>query len=86
MSSFQRYAIYYLPDDKGLADFGAAWLGWDVRTGKAVPQLAVNDIEVFTSTPRRYGFHGTLKPPFVLSDGKDETSLRNAVAGFAART
>ena len=85
MSSFQRYAIYYLPDDRDLADFGATWLGWDVRTGKAKPHFAVDDIEDFTATPQKYGFHGTLKPPFALGDSKDEAALRDAIHAFAAR-
>ena len=71
---FTRYAIYFTPPpDSALADFGADWLGWDSATGQlrehpSVPGLVVAEI---TSVPRKYGFHGTIKPPFHLA--KDVT-------------
>jgi hypothetical protein len=37
-----------------------------------------------TADPRRYGFHGTLKPPFRLADGCDEVMLILAIETFAA--
>lgn len=33
--------------------------------------------------PRRYGFHATLKPPFVLADGATEAVLAAALDAFA---
>lgn len=83
MSEFVRFAIYYLPGDDRLADFGAGWLGWDVRRGtaRAHPQinglpLSVSDI---TKTPRRYGFHATLKPPFHLAENETLQTLQGTV-------
>lgn len=35
--------------------------------------------------PLRYGFHGTLKPPFRLADGKDEARLLAGVEALASR-
>ena len=37
-----RFAVYYTPHRGALAEFGAAWLGWDIASGKSVahPQLA----------------------------------------------
>lgn len=87
MSDFQRFAVYYLPDDDAFATFGAAWLGWDVETGAAVPHLAADvDLAEITATPRKYGFHGTLKPPFRLAEGTDADGLMAAVAALAAST
>ena len=67
---FHRYAIYYTP--KGaLAEAGAAWLGWDLARGRAVahPEVTGLDVAALTETPRKYGLHATIKPPFVLAEG-----------------
>ncbi len=37
-----------------------------------------------TATPRRYGFHGTLKPPFRLAGGTDAAGLDRALAALAS--
>ena len=85
MSQFQRYAVYYLPDDPAFAGFGASWLGWDVVRGAPArqPETAI-DLENLTAMPRKYGFHATLKAPFQLADGKAEAALFDAVAELAA--
>ncbi len=81
---FRRYGIYYTPRPGALAEFGAAWLGWDVATGKPVAHPAIDGlpmpVEDITATPRKYGLHGTIKPPFVLSEGATETDLAKAFA------
>ena len=68
-----RYAIYYAPDPGPLADFGAAWLGWDIASGRAVAPPDIGPlprpVEEITRTPRKYGLHATIKPPFRLIDG-----------------
>ncbi|MEO1551545.1 MAG: DUF1045 domain-containing protein [Pseudomonadota bacterium] len=89
MTKFQRYAVYYAPPRGGaLEAFGAAWLGWDVRIGASVsyPQIEglPAPISELTATPRKYGFHGTLKPPFVLADGCTPADLRAGLERFAA--
>ncbi len=76
---FDRYAVYYLPPDGPLADFGAAWLGWDVASGQprahpVLPGLPA-DPAWLTDEARRYGFHATLKPPFRLADGSTEAAV-----------
>lgn len=83
MSDFQRYAVYYLPEDDALEAFGAAWLGWDVRRGEAVDHLPVPGLSEASRTPRKYGFHGTLKPPFFLADGTDVASLESDLSQLA---
>lgn len=85
MSDHSRFAIYYLPPDGALATFGAAWLGWDIATGTPVAQPEVNGIEAVTATPRKYGFHATLKPPFALAEGGRRADLEKAVAVLADR-
>ncbi len=82
--SFTRFAVYYMPPDGALADFGAAWLGWDAVRGRRAARLDVPGLDDVTMTPRKYGFHGTLKPPFRLADGTDHDGLANAVGQMAA--
>lgn len=87
---YDRFAIYYTPaPEHALAQFGAAWLGWDVNRGVAVAHPDIPDlphaVADLTSTPRKYGFHGTLKAPFYLAEGIDLADLQTAVAEFAAR-
>lgn len=86
--AYTRYAVYYTPPKGDLAEFGAAWLGWDVARGAPAPHRPadVPGLPQVTQTPRKYGFHGTLKPPFRLAEGKSPDTLRSAVAELAQRT
>jgi len=81
-----RVAIYYapLPDDP-LARSSSAWLGRDPTTSARVPQPAVEGIAEFTTEPRRYGFHATLKPPMRLVEGIGWTCFLKAVRTAAER-
>lgn len=83
--SYSRFAIYYLPPEGALATFGAAWLGWDVARGARAVHPDVPGLPDITMTPQKYGFHGTLKPPFVLADGKTADDLKAGVAALADR-
>ncbi len=82
---FERYAIYVTPQGE-FAARGAAWLGWDVQAGCAVdhPQIEGLDVASLTQAPRKYGLHGTIKPPFFLADGMSVDALQQAVAAVAA--
>lgn len=73
---YDRYAIYFTPQGD-LAALGAAWLGWDVAQGRAVthPDVGGLDVAAITQTPRKYGLHGTIKPPFVLTEGMTADAL-----------
>jgi hypothetical protein len=82
--SFTRFAIYYLPPEGALADFGASWLGWDAALALRAVQSGLPGLDDITTTPRKYGFHGTLKPPFRLANGCNLNSLSSAVAQMAA--
>ena len=65
-----RYALYYTPaPQSALAAFGEAWFA------RGAPHL---------DTPRRYGFHGTLKAPFRLAPETNEADLLAAAERFAA--
>ncbi|KGM88094.1 putative phosphonate metabolism protein [Roseovarius mucosus DSM 17069] len=85
---FHRYAIYFTPPEGEFAALGAAWLGWDVAQGCAaahpeVPGLPAPVAEI-TETPRKYGLHATIKPPFALAEGQTEAGLIAALERFCA--
>jgi ribose 1,5-bisphosphokinase len=86
-----RYALYYAPDP-GSAwwRFGAAWLGRCAATNSALAQPRIDGVDAslmrrLTDTPRRYGFHATLKPPFRLARGASLGALAQALERFCAR-
>ena len=83
---FSRYAIYHVPGDGPLATFGAALLGWDASKGKTVPHPDIaglpQPVDRITETPRKYGLHATIKPPFRLAPGTSEAALNDALAAF----
>ena len=74
---FRRYAVYVTLPPGELADVTAAWLGWDVEAGRTVPHPEIPglDVAAITETPRKYGFHGTVKPPMRLADGTAPEAL-----------
>lgn len=83
---FERYAVFYTPTG-ALAEFGASWLGWDSLEGCSVEHPAIDGIDVasVTNRPRKYGLHGTLKAPFRLAQGADQSQLQNAASRFATQ-
>lgn len=81
MEQMKRYAVYYAPEAGPFANAAASWLGWDAVTGTAVAQPDLGlEIAALTRDPRKYGFHGTLKPPFRLANGVTQADLSVAVA------
>lgn len=88
MTSFRRFALFWTPPaGSALARFGASWLGWDAETGEPVPHPDVPYLRApvaeITATPRRYGFHATLKPPFRLREGAAFVDLDRIAATLA---
>ena len=89
---YQRYGLYYAPEPQGaLGQFGNAWLGRNPETGHllsrpTVAGLTEADIVAATTSPTRYGFHGTLKPPFALPIGINRSDLEAAVSDLCKRT
>ncbi len=90
MGSTDRYAIYFAPaEDTPLWRFGIEWLGRDPVSGALLPQpqvpgLLPEALAAATESPRNYGFHATLKPPFHLADGASPEEVRQAGQAFAA--
>jgi putative phosphonate metabolism protein len=84
-----RYAIYFVPSqDCVLGRFGAAMLGYDCREACSVdrlslPELVPEEITRATAEPARYGFHATIKAPFLLAEGRSVDELAEALAKFA---
>jgi len=84
-----RYAVYYAaPEASALERFGIGWLGRDHDSGEIVAQPVVagmpaERLRALTASPRRYGFHGTLKAPFRLIEGYARRDLHEAVEAFA---
>ncbi|MCP5419332.1 MAG: DUF1045 domain-containing protein [Gammaproteobacteria bacterium] len=85
-----RFAVYYAPSpDSALWRFCSAWLGRDAVTGARLESPVRGDFDpvwlaAITASPRHYGFHGTLKPPFVLAEGKTPEALSDRLSDFAA--
>ncbi|MGP1252831.1 MAG: DUF1045 domain-containing protein [Kiloniellales bacterium] len=68
----ERCALYFAPPpDSPLAAFAETWFG---RT----------DNREITASPRHYGFHATLKPPFRFAAGTDRAALQDSLRAFAA--
>jgi putative phosphonate metabolism protein len=90
MTSFPRYAIYYVAAaGSDLDRFGAQLLGYDAFNGAELPfpddvTQSVPDWLDLTQDPRKYGFHATLKAPLSLAHGKTEAQLLAACESFAA--
>ncbi|EAQ13337.1 putative phosphonate metabolism protein [Maritimibacter alkaliphilus HTCC2654] len=89
MEQFHRYAVYYAPDRGPFARFAAEWLGWCPLSGIEKPHPDVaglpRPVEEITRTPRKYGFHGTIKPPFRLADGSSPEALQDDLSALARR-
>lgn len=83
-----RYAIYFAPEPgTALWQFGTSWLGRDPETGeRQVERLGLPERlhAKFIAAPARYGFHGTLKPPFWLARQVSSEELQIALGDFAA--
>ena len=80
-----RYAIYYAPEPGSPLDaFGRSW--FDPKgngTPLAAARLTAQRVAELSEGSRRYGFHGTLKPPFELNPATTLDSLLNAARIFA---
>jgi putative phosphonate metabolism protein len=88
MDNYRRYAIYAAPGGK-LWDWASRWLGWDAARGEGVPHPAVHGlprpVAEITETPRKYGFHATVKPPFRLAGGATAQDLDWAAGALCMR-
>ncbi|WP_322092685.1 DUF1045 domain-containing protein [Paraburkholderia bannensis] len=85
-----RFALYFAPPrESAWWRAGCAWLGRDPESGAtlAPPQPAELErpLASLTVAPARYGWHGTLVPPFRLADGVTPQALAAATQAWAAR-
>ena len=86
---FKRFAIYALPAaEDPLFLLASRWLGWDsVHAQQFEPPmgLARQDWDLLTDRPRKYGFHGTLRPPMMLAEGKSRDDMDSVMGEVAQR-
>ena len=84
-----RYAIYFAPaPHTQLWSLGSRWLGRDAKTGETLARpepIQPDNGGQLTSSPRRYGFHATLKPPMRLRTGTTIGQLCVKLAAWAQR-
>ncbi len=80
MKKYSRYAIYYAPPkESNLEEFGRYWFGWDPLNAKLINNKQrinylngfgiknLKNIDKNVLIAKKYGFHGTLIPPFRLN-------------------
>jgi putative phosphonate metabolism protein len=86
-----RYAVYFSPEPGSpLDEFGRHWLGREETTTTkqrltlpVVPGVPTERVRALTESTWRYGFHGTLKPPFELNPASSREALLAAAGIFA---
>ncbi len=70
---FKRFAIYAVPAaEDPLFLLASRWLGWDSAHAQHFePPMGLDkpSWDKLTARPRKYGFHGTLRPPMVTAHG-----------------
>ena len=88
MKKYSRYAIYYAPPkESNLEEFGRYWFGWDPINAKSINNKQrinylngfgiknLKNIDKNVLIARKYGFHGTLIPPFKLNKNYSTKTL-----------
>lgn len=86
-----RYSVYFAPAEASeLERVCASILGRCARTDKILkqpelPGLNPSRLAELTASPRHYGLHGTLKPPFFLAEETQEADLVTATGLLAVR-
>ena len=87
MDGFKRFGLYMVPEG-ALYRAGADWLGWDSVAARATqpPDLPglPDHASTLSATPRKYGLHGTIKPPFRLAPGMTAADLAARAQAFCA--
>jgi len=87
-----RYAIYFAPPaDSPLWQKASQWIGRDSAKGMDIPVPETIGVPAerlwgMTVSPRRYGFHATLKAPMWLAEPYEYDDLVAAITRFCART
>jgi len=85
-----RFAIYYAPEkESDLYQLGKEWLARGLRSNlqlelPKIQGLSVAQILDVIRPAARYGFHGTLKPPFELISTDQQDDLINDLETFVS--
>ncbi|QGZ63945.1 DUF1045 domain-containing protein [Paraburkholderia acidisoli] len=87
-SPLARFALYYAPPrESAWWRAGSAWLGRDAESGETLLQPDIDGIgtplHTLTQSPRRYGWHATLVPPFRLAADVTPAALFAAAQAWA---
>ena len=88
--SVYRHAAYFAPTPGSAAwDLGSRWLGRCARTGERLsqplpPAWTALDFAQRTREPRRYGWHATLKAPFVLAPDRSMADIDACFFGLSS--
>lgn len=86
-----RVAVYWAPPPSSTFwERGSAWLGRDAASGELLPQPGIAGILAprfaeLTGPARRYGWHATLRAPFVLKSGVTLDQVVAATRALALR-
>lgn len=86
-----RYALYFAPPHESpLWTAGVRWLGRDPESREMIAPPTVHGLSParqrqLTESPRRYGWHATLKAPFTLAEGFSIDDLIAETERFCAR-
>lgn len=81
-----RYAVYFAPNvEQQWWAQGSLWLGRCALSQQLNPQPSVSGVSAqrfaeLTEHPRRYGFHATLRAPFVLASQYQPRDLSDCVS------
>lgn len=78
--TFTRIGIYVTPRPGPFARAGAEWLGWDSSSAASVGNPDLNVV----ARPQKYGFHGTIKPPFVVAEGTSVDAVKEKLMLWCA--
>lgn len=87
-----RFGVYYAPStNSNLWKMGCQWLGRDCAKGSVLDHpklhaLSSKELHAVTKSPRRYGFHATLKPPFALNVGQSVDELKAELKSLSVKT
>jgi ribose 1,5-bisphosphokinase len=85
-----RCALYFTPEPASpWGRFGSAWLGRCAASGVTIGQpsiagVAAAELAALTESPRRYGFHATLKAPFRPRADAPQDAIIAALDSFCA--
>ncbi|MXU63852.1 DUF1045 domain-containing protein [Oceanomicrobium pacificus] len=90
-AALSSFGARWLGWDIDTGSVPSAWCGAAMETGGNGSEITVPDadraaVAHLTETPRKYGFHATVKPPFRLAEGVSADALASAARDLASQT